>query len=156
MFDGHLIIDAQLSSRGKLRDSSSFGIYSTDLRFADPAYATQYGCNKKGNGCIDSYLVYGGDISRFGWSSSAGRLEFEITNLSGWALDEWFPQATSSNREHLVLDVHEGFFDLGGVSSVKAFTAMADGFAVVPVPAAAWLFGSGLIGLVGIARRKRA
>ena len=27
--------------------------------------------------------------------------------------------------------------------------------AVVPVPAAVWLFGSGLIGLVGIARRKR-
>lgn len=26
----------------------------------------------------------------------------------------------------------------------------------VPVPAAAWLFGSGLIGLVGVARRKRA
>ncbi len=28
--------------------------------------------------------------------------------------------------------------------------------APVPVPAAAWLFGSGLLGLVGIARRKRA
>ena len=28
--------------------------------------------------------------------------------------------------------------------------------AVVPVPAAAWLFGSGLIGLIGIARRKQA
>ena len=28
--------------------------------------------------------------------------------------------------------------------------------AVVPVPAAAWLFGSGLIGLVGVARRKKA
>ncbi|MGB5298098.1 MAG: VPLPA-CTERM sorting domain-containing protein [Thiogranum sp.] len=27
---------------------------------------------------------------------------------------------------------------------------------VVPVPAAAWLFGSGLLGLVGIARRKKA
>ena len=26
----------------------------------------------------------------------------------------------------------------------------------VPVPAAAWLFGSGLIGLIGIARRKKA
>jgi len=28
--------------------------------------------------------------------------------------------------------------------------------AVVPIPAAAWLFGSGLLGLVGIARRKNA
>ena len=28
--------------------------------------------------------------------------------------------------------------------------------AVVPVPAAVWLFGSGLLGLVGVARRKRA
>jgi hypothetical protein len=28
--------------------------------------------------------------------------------------------------------------------------------AVVPVPAAVWLFGSGLIGLVGVARRKKA
>ena len=27
---------------------------------------------------------------------------------------------------------------------------------VVPVPAAVWLFGSGLIGLIGIARRKKA
>jgi hypothetical protein len=25
----------------------------------------------------------------------------------------------------------------------------------VPVPAAAWLFGSGLLGLVGVARRKK-
>jgi len=28
--------------------------------------------------------------------------------------------------------------------------------AVVPIPAAVWLFGSGLIGLIGIARRKKA
>jgi hypothetical protein len=28
--------------------------------------------------------------------------------------------------------------------------------AVIPVPAAAWLFGSGLIGLMGVARRRRA
>ena len=29
-------------------------------------------------------------------------------------------------------------------------------FTVVPVPAAVWLFGSGLLGLVGVARRKSA
>ncbi|HWS02457.1 MAG TPA: VPLPA-CTERM sorting domain-containing protein, partial [Gammaproteobacteria bacterium] len=28
--------------------------------------------------------------------------------------------------------------------------------AVVPVPAAAWLFGTGLVGLIGVARRKAA
>lgn len=31
-----------------------------------------------------------------------------------------------------------------------------DGVAVVPVPAAVWLFGSGLLGLVAVARRKKA
>jgi len=35
--------------------------------------------------------------------------------------------------------------------SVDGYTVTAS---VVPVPAAAWLFGSGLVGLVGIARRK--
>lgn len=32
----------------------------------------------------------------------------------------------------------------------------ARAFSVVPVPAAVWLFGSGLLGLAGIARRKRS
>ena len=32
----------------------------------------------------------------------------------------------------------------------------SDWVGVVPVPAAVWLFGSGLLGLVGVARRKRA
>jgi len=31
---------------------------------------------------------------------------------------------------------------------------MANDITAVPVPAAVWLFGSGLIGLVGVARRK--
>jgi hypothetical protein len=35
-------------------------------------------------------------------------------------------------------------------------TGFAHGGTVVPVPAAVWLFGSGLLGLVGIARRKKA
>ena len=42
---------------------------------------------------------------------------------------------------------------------LTGFTASGTGEvqgAVVPVPAALWLFGSGLIGLVGIARRKKA
>ncbi len=52
-----------------------------------------------------------------------------------------------------------GFFDgdddnsgtMGGTWTAFSMTP-----AVVPVPAAAWLFGSGLLGLVGFARRKAA
>ena len=38
----------------------------------------------------------------------------------------------------------------------KAATSHLSVYGVVPVPAAVWLFGSGLLGLVGVARRKRA
>jgi len=36
------------------------------------------------------------------------------------------------------------------------FSQNVFGYQAVPVPAAAWLFGSGLISLVGMARRKKA
>ena len=41
-----------------------------------------------------------------------------------------------------------GADDIAGIQSIYG--------AAVPVPAAAWLFGSGLLGLVGIARRKKS
>jgi len=42
--------------------------------------------------------------------------------------------------------------DESGGFTTEAFVSVAP----VPVPAAMWLFGSGLLGLVGIARRKKA
>lgn len=149
MNDGYLVIDANLSSKGTLRSGGTFGIYSTDSMF--DAYSTDYNCNKQGKNCSTGNLVFGGDLTAFGWSGTLGILEFEIANMTGWAHDMWSPDSVS---EHILLNT--GAFDLNGVSSVKAFEATANGFAVVPVPAAVWLFGSGLLGLVGIARRKRA
>jgi hypothetical protein len=46
-------------------------------------------------------------------------------------------------------------FDRQGVSHYAWAVRAGDVPAVVPVPAAAWLFGSGLIGLIGIARRRK-
>ena len=43
--------------------------------------------------------------------------------------------------------------DFGTASTAGSWTG---DIAAVPLPAAAWLFGSGLVGLVGIARRKKA
>ncbi|HFD32315.1 MAG TPA: VPLPA-CTERM sorting domain-containing protein [Gammaproteobacteria bacterium] len=41
-------------------------------------------------------------------------------------------------------------------SSFFGWAVQTGDVSAVPVPAAAWLFGSGLLGLVGAARRKRA
>lgn len=50
----------------------------------------------------------------------------------------------------LRIGIHvQGFADGGSESFVNNVT-------VVPVPAAIWLFGTGLIGLIGVARRKKA
>ena len=52
----------------------------------------------------------------------------------------------------------EGGFMLTGdiASNFAGDTLIAIASPVVPVPAAVWLFGSGLIGLIGVARRKKS
>jgi hypothetical protein len=68
--------------------------------------------------------------------------------------------ATSGLRVFAVYDFDNETFlaftadTAGGSSQVGDGTFVNPGAAVVPVPAAVWLFGSGLLGLVGVARRK--
>ena len=54
------------------------------------------------------------------------------------------------------LDDSFGSWSFGANSAGTNFTWNSASNAVVPVPAAVWLFGSGLVGLVGMARRKKA
>ncbi len=71
-------------------------------------------------------------------------------------------QGTATNIENATGSINSGGpFDLMSVTVAFGLTDQTgvgfSGFVeqtVVPVPAAVWLFGSGLIGLFGIARRK--
>ncbi len=83
------------------------------------------------------------------------------TAQSGWVngLNTILVLSTGVNlMQSITIDSNDGFDalaldDLIGVEQVKHFEI--SGLTAVPVPAAMWLFGSGLIGLVGVARRKR-
>lgn len=153
-FDGKFFLNAKIDANGDLLDGGTFGFYSNDPIFGSHDENTvKHHCNRRGKRCSKSQLVFGGDLVEFGWSGSLGVLEFITTNLQGWAMDEWNPGASPTSQEHIFMDI--GAFDLKDVKNMKSFNVRADGFAVVPVPAAAFLFGSGLLALIGFARRKR-
>jgi hypothetical protein len=162
-FGGYFYIDAFISPKGTFK-SGTFGFYSDDAMFST-APIGNYNCNSAGKNCDTGYTVYAGDLKSFGWSESydlsttghdiwsnanAGMLEFGITNQTGWAMDLW-----GDGDERIIMNIKEGL-NLNGANSVTSWTGTADGIAVVPVPAAVWLLGSGLIGLVGIAKRRRS
>jgi hypothetical protein len=91
------------------------------------------------------------------WNDTLGGTGYTASGAVGSALDFY----------HIGLDVNElvnngmevSYAQLLGSWSLGAngmLTYSAAGTNPVPVPAAAWLFGSGLLGLVGVARRKAA
>jgi probable HAF family extracellular repeat protein len=55
------------------------------------------------------------------------------------------------------LSVASAINDIGDITGSGVFNGQAHAFLVstVPVPSAVWLFGSGLIGLIGVSRRKK-
>ena len=73
--------------------------------------------------------------------------------LTYWSSTEYAPNTVSA----WIFDFSNGYQDLnvkGG--NLYAWAVQSGNVGEVPVPAAVWLFGSGLLGLIGIARRKAA
>lgn len=151
-YSGFFSMKANISSSGELL-GGKFSFRSSDEMFG---FGTKEVCWwGRCKEVANTGNVFSGVLTDIGWSSNSGILEFAIGELSGWGCDV-LEKCTEYERM---------WFDLGSDSLMNLTDAIADrdywvgkadGTAVIPVPAAAWLFGTGLIGLVGFARRKRS
>ena len=81
-----------------------------------------------------------------GWSGSA---TVDLASTAGWGSDSAVQVSFQNNLLATTLNNGETARIQKKLGGVGLFVNQ------VPVPAAVWLFGSGLIGLVGVARRKR-
>ena len=92
------------------------------------------------------------------WSATVGAVNYSY-DLNSITLDQVvssFRVIEGTGMFTIGTDTQLGTWSLStqdpGIGGTFSFSASQE----VPVPAAAWLFGSGLLGLVGMARRKKA
>jgi hypothetical protein len=114
----------------------------------------------------------GGITISFGTSISAFSIDL-IDPLDGAAIDAYFSLSNSNGDSQTLLTGGQGNNEvhfLGVIDTAQSFNTVTlfstkpqDAllidriqYSLVPNPAAAWLFGSGLLGLIGLARKKAA
>ncbi len=89
-------------------------------------------------------------LSDLNWTDAPGQITgFQLTlnNVPGFTSSD-----ITFGADQIVIDVANLELDVGSFAIINLEVAHT----VVPVPAAVWLFGSGLLGLISVARRQRA
>jgi len=101
----------------------------------------------------------GGSFGKFGFqlsgkgNSRTELLNFSITGVADDTVNSYAMGSTLNPAADEFFAAHiAGFDETDGVTSAK----FAGSALVIPVPAALWLFGSGLAGLIMVARKKKA
>ena len=126
----------QIGLGGVLRFMGNFGGI-----FATGDYALKYDATRVGNAAGGSgwYLLNNYGFPVPGWDLTDVTASSDPFSLSLSGTLKWSPEVTNA------------FFHSSDIGkSMGTFTFVSS----VPLPAAAWLFGSGMMGLAGLARRR--
>ena len=127
-----------------------FGTHSQDLTWAGSSAAGDFSYN---------FHLTGGQIAfgtLFNWSTSSEIAVLAIMDCGGSAGNN---SGVGTTCTGITTVMDNGPFQGSKVSfsgDIHSGTVpFSGGSAAVPIPAAAWLFGSGLVGLAGISRRRK-
>jgi len=116
----------------------------TDYTGTVPAYTANYGGTTSGS--VDFDFLHDSGNTEFGGTSF-----FDPALASGGAFSGSSSNAVNPGSPYS-LTIEALISHTIGAGQISSFDAH---LVPVPVPAAVWLFGSGLLGMVGIARRRR-
>jgi len=146
--------------------SFSTGFLFSSAPFVPFTFGTDFNADVTAGALSISTLNFGGNFAggqSFNLPPDAGTLQILWTTATANADDfdvafRWTHNITSAEDPSLKFTAFTAQWIIEGcASTVGHHTAATCGAApAIPVPAAVWLFGSGLLGLVGVARRRKS
>lgn len=144
-----------LAALNNISGTSGFGIdqfgFNTNNTLSGSNFVLPTHWTYAGSGNMDGFGLFNLRTDTNGANNRLATLNFSITGISGDTIMDYVMMSSgNAGQGNTYFAAHVAGFNISGTTS-----AYFAGSTPVPLPAAAWLFGSGLLGLAGIARRKR-